>query len=65
MNTAVGVRFPLPSCVCCSNSEERPKGLLMDSDLYTVVHLSGVPPYQAVAILENMKARGELPQIGD
>jgi hypothetical protein len=37
----------------------------MDNDQYTVVQLSGVPPYPAVAILENTKARGELPQIGD
>jgi len=33
---------------------------LMDNEVYTIVHLSGVPPYPAVAILENMKARGEL-----
>ena len=35
---------------------------LMDNDLYTIVHLSGVPPYPAVAILENMRDRGELPE---
>ncbi len=34
---------------------------LMDNDVYTIVHLSGVPPYPAVAILENMAERGELP----
>lgn len=33
---------------------------LMDNEVYTIVHLSGVPPYPAVAILENMKERGEL-----
>jgi len=35
---------------------------LMDNEVYTIVHLSGVPPYPAVAILENMKGRGELAQ---
>ncbi len=34
--------------------------ILMDNEVYTIVHLSGVPPYPAVAILENMEARGEL-----
>ena len=34
---------------------------LMDNEIYTIIHLSGVPPYPAVAILENMKERGELP----
>ncbi len=34
---------------------------LMDNELYTIVHLSGVPLYPAVAILGNMKERGELP----
>jgi hypothetical protein len=34
---------------------------LMDNEVYTIVHLSGVPPYPAVAILENMIERGELP----
>jgi len=34
----------------------------MDNEVYTIdLHLSGVPPYPAVAILENMKERGELP----
>jgi hypothetical protein len=36
---------------------------LMDNEIYTIVHLSGVPPYPAVAILENMRDRGELPQV--
>ena len=35
---------------------------LMDNDVYEIVELSGVPPYPAVAILENMKDRGELPE---
>jgi hypothetical protein len=35
---------------------------LMDNEVYTIVHFSGVPPYPAVAILENMKERGELPE---
>lgn len=35
---------------------------LMDNEMYTIVHLSGVPPYPAVAILENMIERGELPE---
>jgi hypothetical protein len=35
---------------------------LMDNEVYTIVHLSGVPPYPAVAILENMRDRGELPE---
>lgn len=34
---------------------------LMDNDTYTIVHLSGVPPYPAVAILMNLRDRGELP----
>jgi hypothetical protein len=34
---------------------------LMDNEVHTIVHLSGVPPYPAVAILENMVERGELP----
>lgn len=33
---------------------------LMDSEVYTIVHLSGVPPYPAVAILENLIERGEI-----
>lgn len=28
---------------------------LMDNEIYTIIHLSGVPPYLAVAILENTK----------
>ncbi len=36
--------------------------ILMDNEVYTLVHLSGVPPYPAVAILENMKEWGELPK---
>lgn len=32
----------------------------IDNDVYRIVSYSGVPPYPAVAILENMKARGEL-----
>lgn len=35
---------------------------LMDNEIYTIVHLSGVPPYPAVAILENMVERGDLPE---
>ncbi len=35
---------------------------LMDNEMYTLVHPSGVPPYPAVAILENMKERRELPE---
>lgn len=35
---------------------------LMDNEVYTIIHLSGVPPYPAVAILENMRGRGELPE---
>jgi hypothetical protein len=31
------------------------------NDMYVIVALSGVPPYPAVAILENMVERGELP----
>ncbi len=27
---------------------------LMDNEMHTIVHLSGVPPYPAVVILENM-----------
>lgn len=33
---------------------------LMDNELYTIVHFSGVPPYPAVAILENLSERGEI-----
>ncbi len=33
---------------------------LMDNELYTIVHFSGVPPYPAVAILENLLERGEI-----
>jgi hypothetical protein len=33
---------------------------LVDNDVYTIVHFSGVPPYPAVAILENLLERGEL-----
>lgn len=32
-----------------------------DNDTYAIIRYSGVPPYPAVAILENMKERGELP----
>jgi hypothetical protein len=31
-----------------------------DNDTYKIISYSGVPPYPAVAIFENMKARGEL-----
>jgi len=34
---------------------------LMDNEVHTIVHLSGVPPYPAVVISENMVERGELP----
>lgn len=33
---------------------------LMDNELYTIVHFSGVPPYPAVAILENLIQRSEI-----
>lgn len=36
--------------------------ILMDNDLAKIVDFSGVPPYPAVAILENMRDRGELPE---
>ncbi len=32
----------------------------MNNELYTIVHFSGVPPYPAVAILENLVERGEI-----
>ncbi len=33
---------------------------LVDNDVYAIVHFSGVPPYPAVAILENLLERGEI-----
>ena len=49
--------------------EERPNWVeqiqlalrIEENDTYKIIAYSGVPPYPAVAILENMKARGELP----
>jgi hypothetical protein len=34
----------------------------VSNDVYEIVGYSGVPPYPAVAILENMLDRGELPE---
>lgn len=31
---------------------------LMEDEVYTIIHLSSIPPYPAVSILENMKERG-------
>lgn len=36
---------------------------LMDNEVYTIIHLSGVLPYPAVATLENMKEPGDLPDV--
>lgn len=33
-----------------------------DNDTYKIIAYSGVPPYPAVAILENLRDRGELPE---
>lgn len=33
-----------------------------ENDTYKIIAYSGVPPYPAVAIIENLKARGELPE---
>src|SRR4051812_31775499 len=57
-----GPRARRKFCYTPRSLEEMDRERIKANDTYKIIAYSGVPPYPAVAILQNMKARGELPE---